>query len=68
MERLDNTWILQGNVQQCEQYEKTPNTLGLKNMAGVFILVAAGKIEICNQILINNNIKKEEKKKNIKNK
>lgn len=62
MERLDNTWILQGNVQQCEQYEKTPNTLGLKNMAGVFILVAAGKIEICNHFLINNNIKKEEKK------
>ncbi|CAH1390907.1 unnamed protein product [Nezara viridula] len=42
MESLDNKWILQGNVQQCEQYEKTPNTLGLKNMAGVFILVAVG--------------------------
>ena len=42
MEKLDNKWILQGNVQNCEFYEKTPNTLGLKNMAGVFILVAAG--------------------------
>lgn len=42
MEHLDNRWILQGNFQQCEQFEKTPNTLGLKNMAGVFILVAAG--------------------------
>lgn len=42
MESLDNQWILQGNLQQCEQFEKTPNTLGLKNMAGVFILVAAG--------------------------
>lgn len=42
MESLDNKWILQGNQPQCEQYEKTPNTLGLKNMAGVFILVAAG--------------------------
>lgn len=42
MESLDNKWILQGNIQQCEQFEKTPNTLGLKNMAGVFILVAAG--------------------------
>lgn len=42
MESLDKTWILQGNAQQCEQFEKTPNTLGLKNMAGVFILVAAG--------------------------
>lgn len=43
MEILDKNWILQGNLQQqCEQFEKTPNTLGLKNMAGVFILVAAG--------------------------
>ncbi|XP_011137653.1 glutamate [NMDA] receptor subunit 1 [Harpegnathos saltator] len=42
MERLDNHWILQGNVQQCEQFEKMPNTLGLENMAGVFIVVAAG--------------------------
>ncbi|KAK9498451.1 hypothetical protein O3M35_003086 [Rhynocoris fuscipes] len=42
MEGLDNKWILQGMLQQCEQYEKTPNTLGLKNMAGVFILVAVG--------------------------
>lgn len=45
MESLDNHWILQGNLQQCEQFtEKTPNTLGLKNMAGVFILVGAGII------------------------
>ncbi|XP_034243421.1 glutamate [NMDA] receptor subunit 1 isoform X2 [Thrips palmi] len=44
MESLDNRWILQGNLNlaQCEQNEKTPNTLGLKNMAGVFILVAGG--------------------------
>ncbi|XP_017775694.1 PREDICTED: glutamate [NMDA] receptor subunit 1 isoform X2 [Nicrophorus vespilloides] len=42
MESLDNKWILQGNLQQCEQFEKTPNTLGLKNMAGVFFLVAVG--------------------------
>ncbi|XP_052120098.1 glutamate receptor ionotropic, kainate 5-like [Frankliniella occidentalis] len=44
MESLDNKWILQGNLNlaQCEQNEKTPNTLGLKNMAGVFILVAGG--------------------------
>lgn len=43
MESLDKLWILHGNtVQQCEQFEKTPNTLGLKNMAGVFILVGAG--------------------------
>ena len=42
MEGLDTRWILQGNPQQCEQFEKTPNTLGLKNMAGVFILVGFG--------------------------
>ncbi|XP_014472992.1 PREDICTED: glutamate [NMDA] receptor subunit 1 isoform X3 [Dinoponera quadriceps] len=42
MERLDNQWILQGNVQQCEQFEKMPNTLGLENMAGVFIVVGVG--------------------------
>lgn len=42
MESLDNHWILQGNVQQCEQFEKMPNTLGLENMAGVFIVVGVG--------------------------
>lgn len=42
MESLDNLWILHGNVQQCEQFEKTPNTLGLENMAGVFIVVGVG--------------------------
>lgn len=44
MESLDREWIFHGNVQTCEQFEKTPNTLGLKNMAGVFILVGAGII------------------------
>lgn len=42
MEELDNRWILRNNLLNCEENEKTPNTLGLKNMAGVFILVAAG--------------------------
>lgn len=42
MEDLDERWIKLGNGQQCEHDEKTPATLGLKNMAGVFILVAAG--------------------------
>lgn len=42
MESLDNLWILHGNIQQCEQFEKTPNTLGLENMAGVFIVVGVG--------------------------
>uniref|UniRef100_A0A8D8LK52 Glutamate [NMDA] receptor subunit 1 n=1 Tax=Cacopsylla melanoneura TaxID=428564 RepID=A0A8D8LK52_9HEMI len=63
MERLDNTWILQGNVQQCEQYEKTPNTLGLKNMAGVFILVAAGIVGGIGLIIIEMVYKKHQIKK-----
>lgn len=48
MESLDKAWILHGNVQNCEQFEKTPNTLGLKNMAGVFIL---GRIIVHRQCL-----------------
>ncbi|KAG7309308.1 hypothetical protein JYU34_005250 [Plutella xylostella] len=44
METLDNQWILRNNMLNCEENEKTPNTLGLKNMAGVFILVLAGII------------------------
>ncbi|XP_063617199.1 glutamate [NMDA] receptor subunit 1 isoform X2 [Cydia splendana] len=44
MESLDNNWILRNNLLNCEENEKTPNTLGLKNMAGVFILVLAGII------------------------
>ncbi|XP_046408094.1 glutamate [NMDA] receptor subunit 1 [Ischnura elegans] len=51
MERLDNKWVLQqgdglgpmgSHCDGANTSEKTPNTLGLKNMAGVFILVAAG--------------------------
>lgn len=42
MEDLDERWIKRGSGQLCEHDEKTPATLGLKNMAGVFILVAAG--------------------------
>ncbi|KAK3870716.1 hypothetical protein Pcinc_024077, partial [Petrolisthes cinctipes] len=42
MEELDNKWILQNQEDTCNTDEKAPATLGLKNMAGVFILVAAG--------------------------
>lgn len=63
MESLDNKWILQGNVQQCEQFEKTPNTLGLKNMAGVFILVAAGIVGGIGLIVIEMAYKKHQIKK-----
>ncbi|KAK7871616.1 hypothetical protein R5R35_001803 [Gryllus longicercus] len=63
MESLDNKWILQGNVQQCEQFEKTPNTLGLKNMAGVFILVAAGIVGGIGLIIIEMAYKKHQIRK-----
>ncbi|KAL1131594.1 hypothetical protein AAG570_011208 [Ranatra chinensis] len=63
MESLDNKWILQGNMQQCEQYEKTPNTLGLKNMAGVFILVAAGILGGIGLIIIEMVYKKHQIRK-----
>ncbi|CAL4107639.1 unnamed protein product, partial [Meganyctiphanes norvegica] len=42
MEELDNKWILLNQEDKCEVNDKAPATLGLKNMAGVFILVAAG--------------------------
>lgn len=63
MEGLDNKWIFQGNLQQCEQFEKTPNTLGLKNMAGVFILVAAGIVGGIGLIVIEMAYKKHQIKK-----
>ncbi|XP_060528776.1 glutamate [NMDA] receptor subunit 1 isoform X2 [Cylas formicarius] len=63
MESLDNKWILQGNTQQCEQFEKTPNTLGLKNMAGVFILVGAGIVGGIGLIVIEMAYKKHQIKK-----
>lgn len=63
MESLDKDWIFHGNVQQCEQFEKTPNTLGLKNMAGVFILVGAGIIGGIGLIIIEVVYKKHQIKK-----
>lgn len=65
MESLDNRWILQGNLNlaQCEQNEKTPNTLGLKNMAGVFILVAGGIVFGVVLILIEMVYKKHQTRK-----
>lgn len=63
MESLDKKWILQTSIQQCEQFEKTPNTLGLKNMAGVFILVAAGIVGGIGLIVIEMAYKKHQIKK-----
>ncbi|XP_043246507.1 glutamate [NMDA] receptor subunit 1-like isoform X1 [Amphibalanus amphitrite] len=51
MEQLDNRWIFQ-NRKECETREKAPATLGLKNMAGVFILVLAGIAGGCALIII----------------
>lgn len=63
MESLDKNWIFHGNVQNCEQFEKTPNTLGLKNMAGVFILVGAGIVGGICLIIIEVVYKKHQIKK-----
>ncbi|XP_078045066.1 glutamate ionotropic receptor NMDA type subunit 1 isoform X3 [Augochlora pura] len=63
MESLDTHWILQGNIQQCEQLENTPNTLGLKNMAGVFIVVGVGIIGGIGLIIIEVAYKKHQIRK-----
>ncbi|XP_076160920.1 glutamate ionotropic receptor NMDA type subunit 1 isoform X2 [Ptiloglossa arizonensis] len=63
MEDLDKHWILQGNIQQCEQFEKMPNTLGLKNMAGVFIVVGVGIIGGIGLIIIEVAYKKHQIRK-----
>ena len=43
MEDLDSKWILLNNT-LCQGKDSSPSTLGLTNMAGVFMLVAAGII------------------------
>ncbi|CAK9809869.1 Glutamate [NMDA] receptor subunit 1 [Anthophora plagiata] len=63
MESLDDHWILQDNRQQCEQSENTPNTLGLKNMAGVFIVVGVGIIGGIGLIIIEVAYKKHQIRK-----
>ena len=63
MEKLDNDWILQGNMKKCQEKEKTPATLGLKNMAGVFILVAAGIVGGVGLIIIEIIYKKHQIRK-----
>lgn len=64
MEKLDKHWIFHGQVtQNCELFEKTPNTLGLKNMAGVFILVGVGIAGGVGLIIIEVIYKKHQVKK-----
>ncbi len=41
MEDLDSRWILSNNT-SCQEKDSSPSTLGLTNMAGVFMLVAGG--------------------------
>ncbi|XP_060590663.1 glutamate [NMDA] receptor subunit 1-like isoform X2 [Ruditapes philippinarum] len=41
MEKLDNKWILIEST-DCPERDHTPATLGLTNMAGVFMMVAGG--------------------------
>ncbi|XP_074647409.1 glutamate receptor ionotropic, NMDA 1-like isoform X3 [Tubulanus polymorphus] len=45
MEKLDTKWILvEPTSQECKEGDQSPATLGLTNMAGVFMLVAGGII------------------------
>jgi ionotropic glutamate receptor NMDA 1 len=41
MESLDTEWII-SNKSSCEDDDTSPSTLGITNMAGVFLLVAGG--------------------------
>lgn len=63
MEELDNKWILQNQEDNCNTDEKAPATLGLKNMAGVFILVAAGIVGGIGLIIIEIIYKKHQIRK-----
>ncbi|XP_076048968.1 glutamate [NMDA] receptor subunit 1-like isoform X2 [Oratosquilla oratoria] len=63
MEELDNKWILQNQEDKCDVDDKAPATLGLKNMAGVFILVAAGIVGGIGLIIIEIIYKKHQIRK-----
>ncbi|RXG55045.1 Glutamate [NMDA] receptor subunit 1, partial [Armadillidium vulgare] len=63
MEELDNLWILRNPDEDCETDDRAPATLGLKNMAGVFILVAAGIVGGIGLIIIEIIYKKHQIRK-----
>ncbi|KAK3773337.1 hypothetical protein RRG08_023220 [Elysia crispata] len=42
LEKLDNKWILVDSESSCPESNSAPATLGLTNMAGVFMMVAGG--------------------------
>lgn len=63
MESLDNKWVL-SNDKDCEsKLEQFPYTLGMKNMAGVFILVFSGIITSFGLIVIEIIYKKRKARK-----
>ncbi|KAG0418372.1 hypothetical protein HPB47_004894, partial [Ixodes persulcatus] len=63
MEQLDSKWIIRGG-EKCEtKNERTPATLGLTNMAGVFILVGAGIVGGIGLIVIEIVYKKHQTRK-----
>ena len=63
MEDLDQKWILQGTLGKCTSgMETAPTTLGLKSMAGVFLLVGAGIVGGIGLILIELVYKKRQTK------
>ncbi|XP_070383015.1 glutamate [NMDA] receptor subunit 1-like isoform X1 [Dermacentor albipictus] len=63
MEQLDSKWIIRDG-EKCEtKNERTPATLGLTNMAGVFILVGAGIVGGIGLIVIEIVYKKHQTRK-----
>lgn len=63
MESLDNKWILATDKECEDKNEGFPYTLGMKNMAGVFILVFAGIITGMGLIIIEIIYKKRKERK-----
>lgn len=61
MEQLDNKWILNPNP-ECVNRDAIRTTLGLKNMAGVFILVGFGIVGGIGLIMIEMIYKKQQNK------
>ena len=62
MEDLDQEWISLNNT-TCQSKDSFPSTLGLTNMAGVFMLVAGGIIVGIFLILVEIAYKKRKDKK-----
>ena len=64
MEDLDDIWVMKGiEGSECGVEEKAPATLKLRNMAGVFMLVAAGIVGGVGLIIIEIIYKKHAIKK-----